>query len=191
MAQIVELACKEAVFHFNKKHLEDSTVPMWIVMAKGETYYVEHVDANIPWTTKETPDNVRTKGALKFKDCLVTIDEDNCANICVLTEHDITRLRNKEKGITRIQLNWEVGNAFANIIKGKVRHGPVKRIPGRCSSTFYITDILSPKDMTVLGLMLPGKYREIMPNEPLYKYYDDPSTVPDFDEEDLYEEDDE
>jgi hypothetical protein len=158
---------------------------MWIVMAKGETYYVEHVDANIPWTTKETPDNVRTKGALKFKDCLVTIDDDNCANINVLTEHDIIRLRNKEKGITRIYLNWEYGHCFTNLVKGKVRHGPVKRIPGSCGSSYYITEILSPKDMTVLGLILPGKYREIMPNEILYKRYDlDDSR------DDLYEEDD-
>ena len=188
MAQI-ELVCKEMVFHFNKKHHEDPSVPMWIIKAKGESYYVEHVDCSVPWTTKETPDNSHTKGSIKVKDCLLTIDDDNCASIAVLTAHDIVRLKNQAKGITRIQLNWEVGNAFANIVKGKVRHGPVKRIPGRCSSTFYVTDILSPKDMTVLGLMLPGKYREIMPNEPLYKYYDDPSTVPDFDEDDFIEED--
>lgn len=190
MSQI-ELACKEAVFHFNKKHLEDSTVPMWIVMAKGETYYVEHVDANIPWTTKETPDNVRTKGALKFKECLLTIGEDNCATIGVLTAHDQIRLRNQERGITRIQINWEVGNAFANIAKNKgIRHGPIKRIPGRCGSTFYITDILSPRDMTILGLVLTGKYREIMPNEALYKYYDDPESIPDEEDdlEEMYEE---
>lgn len=156
-------------------------------MAKGETYYVEHVDANIPWTTKETPDNVRTKGALKFKDCLLTIDDNNCAKIATLTEHDVVRIRNKEKGITRIQLDWEVGHAFVNIINGKVKHGPVKRIPGRCGSSFYITDILSDKDMTILGLMLPGKYRVIMPNDPMYKYYDDLNIV---DRDDLYEEDD-
>ena len=29
---------------------------MWIIMAKGQTYYVEHVSADLPWTTKETPD---------------------------------------------------------------------------------------------------------------------------------------
>lgn len=159
-------------------------------MAKGETYYVEHVDANIPWTTKETPDNVRTKGALKFKDCLVTIDDNNCANINVLTEHDVIRLRNKEKGITRIYLSWEVGHAFTNIVKGRVKHGPIKRIPGRCGSTYFITDILKPQDMTVLGLLIPGKYREIMPNEAMYKYYDEPNSVPNYDDrEDLYEED--
>jgi hypothetical protein len=162
-------------------------------MAKGETYYVEHVDANIPWTTKETPDNVRTKGALKFKDCLVTIDEDNCANITVLTAHDITRLRNKEKGITRIQLDWEIGHCFANLVKDKVKHGPIKRIPGRCGSSIFLTEILRPQDMTIIGLMFPGKYREIMPNEALYKYYDDPDSAPNYEEdeddiEELYEE---
>ena len=63
-------------------------------MAKGQTYYVEHVEANLAWTTKETPDNIRTKGAIKFKECLVTIDDDNCARISVLTKADATRINN-------------------------------------------------------------------------------------------------
>lgn len=43
MLQITER--KEPItFHFNKKHLEDPTVPMWVVKCRGDTYYVHHVD---------------------------------------------------------------------------------------------------------------------------------------------------
>ena len=90
MAQ-VELACKDLVFHFNKKHLEDDTIPMWIIMAKGKTYYVDHVTSNLPWTTKETPLNIRTKAAIKFKNALLRL-EDGSAEIMELTEEDKARL---------------------------------------------------------------------------------------------------
>jgi len=74
-------ACKTVVFHFNKKHLEDNTIPMWVIKARGETWYVNHVSADIPWTTKESPDSNHTKGSIKFRNCQLTINEDNCAVI--------------------------------------------------------------------------------------------------------------
>ena len=55
------------IFHFNKHHLVDSTTPMWIVKHKGKTHYVEHLESNVGFSTKETPDNSHTKGSLKFK----------------------------------------------------------------------------------------------------------------------------
>ena len=67
------------MFHFNKKHLEDSSIPMWVIKTKGLTYYVNHVTSTATWTTKETPDNPATKGSLKFKNVDVTIDEENNA----------------------------------------------------------------------------------------------------------------
>lgn len=77
----MEIKTKECVFHFNKGHLQDPTIPMWILKFKGKTHYVDHVDANAPWSTKETPDNPHTKGALKFKNVTVRIDENNHASI--------------------------------------------------------------------------------------------------------------
>ena len=65
---------KEVIFHFNKKSLEDPTVPMWVLKMKGQTHYVDHVIANAPWNTKETPDNPHTKGSLKFKHVDVEIE---------------------------------------------------------------------------------------------------------------------
>lgn len=77
----MQLDCKELVFHFNKAHLSDPTIPMWVIKAKGQTYYVHHVDVDCPFSTKETPDNPHTKGSLKFKNCVLTIDDDNNARI--------------------------------------------------------------------------------------------------------------
>lgn len=73
--------CKntEIVFHFNKKHLEDPNIPMWVVKSKGETYYVHHVDVDkgIGFSTKETPDNPHTKGSIKFKGTLNIVIEND------------------------------------------------------------------------------------------------------------------
>jgi len=78
---MINKACKNLVFHFNKKHLEDETIPMWVIKANGETHYVNHVTAKIPWSTKETPASDHTKGSIKFKRCLLTIDDENCATL--------------------------------------------------------------------------------------------------------------
>jgi len=49
--------------------LQDPSIPMWVIKAKGETYYVDHVDmeSGVGFSTKETPDNPSTKGSIKFK----------------------------------------------------------------------------------------------------------------------------
>ena len=66
-------------FHFNKKHLEFSWVPMWVVKAKGQTFYVNHVDANAPWTTRENPDHPSTKGSIRVRGCSLNITGDGNA----------------------------------------------------------------------------------------------------------------
>ena len=177
MSQI-EIACKEVVFHFNKGHLTDQTIPMWVLKTKGESYYVHHVDCQMPWSTKETPDNPSTKGSLKIKKCLLTINEANEATISELTIHDETRLRNKEKGINRIVVKegqdyWKFKEVLTNF---KIKHGPIKGIGGACSSTFYVTDILDKAQFSMLALAMSGQpsFRILMPNEGYYRYYNDP-----------------
>ena len=54
---------------------------MWVLKFKGETHYVNHVDADCRWSTKETPDNPKTKGAIKFKNVMVSIDNEGNALI--------------------------------------------------------------------------------------------------------------
>ena len=67
------------MFHFNKKHIQNSTIPMWVVKCRGDTHYVDHVDVlpGIGFSTKETPDNPHTKGSIKFKGQLSISEENN------------------------------------------------------------------------------------------------------------------
>lgn len=55
------------IFHYNKQHNKDNTIPTWIVKHKGQTYYVNHVSSKIGFKTKETPDSEHTKGSIQFK----------------------------------------------------------------------------------------------------------------------------
>ncbi len=189
----IEYACKDVVFHFNKKHLEDQTIPMWVLKFHGETLYVNHVDCNLSWSTKETPDNSHTKGSIKVKDVLLQIDADNCATLSKLTLLDKIRLRNQKLGITRIIVKegkdyWY----FQEVIKQlKIKHSPFKGIGGACSSTFYVCDILDKKQFSLLSLAMSDtpSFRILMPNEGYYKWYDDPKyqSTNFIDEDDLYE----
>jgi len=158
------------VFHFNKKHLEDQTVPMWVLKFHGETYYVHHVDAKLPWTTKETPDNAHTKGSLKFKNALVTIDANNEATLTELTVIDRFRLRNQKLGITRIMFEPR-SDIHKAIDRREFKHSPLKKIRGACSTSFYVCDVLDKAEMTMIALKY-SDYRILMPNEGYYKSYD-------------------
>ena len=77
----VELACKEAVFHFNKKHNEDSSLPPWVVKHKGNTYYVNHITSTVGFSTKETPGNEHTKGSILFRGKLKIDKDEDSGNI--------------------------------------------------------------------------------------------------------------
>lgn len=59
---------------------------MWVVKAKGQTHYVEHIICEVGWSTKETPDNPHTKGSLKIRKCNLTIDADGIATISAKKE---------------------------------------------------------------------------------------------------------
>lgn len=63
------------MFHFNKGHLADPTIPMWVIKAKGQTFYVNHVESKVGWSTKETPDNPSTKGSIKIRNCTLRIED--------------------------------------------------------------------------------------------------------------------
>lgn len=54
---------------------------MWILKIKGETHYVNHVECSVGWSTKETPNNDKTKGSIKIKNCRVEIDTEGTAII--------------------------------------------------------------------------------------------------------------
>lgn len=164
------------VFHFNKGHLTDQTIPMWVLKFHGETFYVNHVDCELPWSTKETPDNPSTKGSIKVKNVLLRIDNDNNATLTELTLIDKFRLRNQKLGVTRVIVKegqdfWKLQKVLEN---SNIKHGPFKTIGGACTSTFYITDILDRKHYTLVSLALSDapSFRELKPNESYYQQYD-------------------
>lgn len=68
---------RNIIFHFNKKHLEDPTVAMWVIKSKGETFYVHHLESKIGFSTKETPESNHTKGSLKLRGKLVIIENED------------------------------------------------------------------------------------------------------------------
>ena len=171
----IEYACKDLVFHFNKKHLEDETIPMWVVKTHGETFYVNHVESQMPWSTKETPDNSHTKGSIKFKECLLTIDPDNCATLSTLSVFDKIRLRNQKLGITRIRFSSYAFEKYITDPKNNIKYSPFKRIHGACSTAFTICDLLNKKQLPFLQIQFPNEFRVLMPNEEHYKAYDDKS----------------
>ena len=169
MAQI-EYACKDVVFHFNKKHLEDQTIPMWVLKFHGETLYVKHVDCRIPWSTKETPDNNHTKGSIKVKDCLLQINDDNEATLSELTFVDKIRLRNQKLGITRIMFRPD-SEIHKALLSNEFKHAPLKTVRGACASTFVICDMLVKSEVTFATLKYDS-FRVLQPNEAYYQEYD-------------------
>ena len=184
----IEYACKDVVFHFNKKHLEDQTIPMWVLKTAGETFDVNHVDCEMPWSTKETPDNSHTKGSLKLKDALMVIDENNNAKLTKLTVLDKLRLRNQKLGITRVL--FRPGTAFVGALKaGEFKHSPFKSVVGGCGTTFLVCDLLDKKQAMIASLKYSSDFQTLAPNHEYYQKYDSKDKYISLDPAD-YEDDD-
>jgi hypothetical protein len=163
------------VFHFNKKHLEDATVPMWVIKAHGVTFYVNHVSADIAWTTKETPDNAHTKGAIKFKKCKLTIDDNNDATVSALKLTDVFL---KHPRIVHARAISRAGSDFHEAIKAnEYQHSEIKYIKGACSSTFMMCDLLDKDEVLMAVLKYGTDFRIMVPNEPYYKQYDQSDRI--------------
>lgn len=176
--QQIEYACKDVVFHFNKAHLADQTIPMWVLKSQGETFYVNHVECNVPWSTKETPDNPSTKGSIKVKNVLLTIDPDNNGILTKLTLVDKVRLRNQKMGITRIM--FEPGTSMHNAIKdNEFKHDAIKKISAPCSTMYIVCDLLDKTEATFAALKYD--FRVLQPNEPYYQRYDEAAHYIDVD----------
>ena len=130
------------------------------------------MDCQLPWSTKETPDNPHTKGSIKVKNALLTIDSsDNSATLKELTLLDKFRLRNQKLGITRIMAPYGCEMHKA-LLADEFKHGPLKHIRGACSSSFVITDLLDKKQV-LLAQIKYDDWREVKPNESYYSQYDD------------------
>jgi transcription elongation factor Elf1 len=167
---MIEYACKDLVFHFNKKHLEDESIPMWVIKTHGETFYVNHVSASLPWSTKETPNNSHTKGSIKFKRCLLRIDNDNNAEVSELTEEDECRLSGEFERCRVITRHRPLLTKALRQLN--ITHSKIVQIGGYCSTAFYVCDIVGKKHLTMLGMMI-NDLRVLQPNEDYSRWYDD------------------
>lgn len=155
---------------------------MWVVKTHGETFYVNHVTADMPWSTKETPSNSHTKGSIKLRDCLLVINEDNEATISRLTEIDRIRLRNQRLGITRIIFYYN--SAMHKALKdNEFKHSPFKNVTGGCGTSWVVCDLLKKEEASFAALKYD--FRILAANERYYQAYDAPGS---FIDEDDYEE---
>ena len=144
---------------------------MWVVKTHGETFYVNHVTSDMPWSTKETPDNYHTKGSIKFKDCLLVINDDNEATFSNLTIYDKFRLRNQKLGITRVIFSYG-GKVHKALQANEFKHSPFKNVSGGCGTSFVICDILDKNEHLFMAIKYGEDYRILKPNEGYYKDYD-------------------
>ncbi len=140
---------------------------MWVVKAKGESYYVHHVDCNAPWSTKETPDNASTKGSIKIKNCLLKIDQENNATISTLTEEDKKRLGPKSPEVAIItSKGLQLKQTLQN---NNIKHGNIQQFGGGCGTAWYVTTI-DESDLVFVTLLVSDT-RKLMPNEAYYNMY--------------------
>lgn len=149
--------------------------------------YVNHVTADIPWSTKETPGNEKTKGSIKFKKCKLTIDtEDNTATISRLGIADAW-LKHPTRRAARILFDY--GGAVHTALSNKeYEHSKFKDVQGSCGSSYIICDILDEQELTVFALRFAGRFRILTPNEAYYQDYDNKETIwEQEDDEELYD----
>lgn len=163
---------------------------MWVIKFRGETYYVNHVDCSVPWSTKETPDNSHTKGSIKVKHCLVVIDDSNTATITPLTEEDKQSLT-KKKQFIRIITSF--GSKLKKAIEDlELETGDIKKAGGGCGTLWFITELYNYDEFFQLKFAMTGTdLRVLQENEEYYKAYgistDDDEYI-DEDYDSLYEE---
>lgn len=162
-----EVIANDVVFHFNKKHLEDPTIPMWVLKCRGQSYYVNHVDCSCTWSTKETEKNPHTKGSIKIKNCVLIIDDENNATIRPKTQEDIEKAKPKDKVITTDH------DSLVNALEVlEIPHGRILPFVGSCSTTFYITELLDSNLLSMLVLQMKGNIRIMVPNDYYYQEYE-------------------
>lgn len=169
---MTELACKEVVFHFNKAHLKDPTIPMWVLKARGQTFYVNHVICELPWSTKESPANRHTKGSIKVKQALLTIDHNNEARLSVLTPEDQQRLAHKKQP-TRIGWTYHNNPLVQQTLHSMgASHTKIIWLSTGCTTGWYVCDVFDADLVVQLKLTVSHGFREFVSNEWQFKDYD-------------------
>jgi len=159
---------------------------MWVVKSHGVTFYVNHVSAEIPWSTKETPNNDHTKGSIKFKKCKLSISRENEATLSPLGLMD--RLLSHPKISTRIIASRN-GHFHDALRAGEYKHSDIKEIGGGCGSAFIICDLTDKNESLMAALKYSGKFRILAPNERYYIDYEAGNDLYEYDEEEFDDDD--
>ena len=159
---------------------------MWVLKSHGVTFYVNHVTANIPWTTKETPDNEHTKGSLKFKDCKLAIDRDNNAT---LTKLGILDRKLPHPHIANRVIAGRNSQFYIALKNGEYQHSKIKYVSGGCGTSFIICDLLDKNEALFAALKYAGQFRILSPNEKYYFDYATTNEIWEYDD-DFYDDDD-
>jgi hypothetical protein len=168
---MIELACKEVLIYFNKKHLEDPKIPMWVLRVAHKVFKVNHISCYLYWRTVEFPGNVNNKGAIKVFNALLTINNYNCATLEPLKFIDKTIL--KAKDYTRILITLK-DKVMKYINEQNIKYTPLKEIKGSLDKKYYVCDIENPDDITLMQLSLPNTYFRILQEDDVYyKIYND------------------
>ena len=160
---------------------------MWVVKAHGVTFYVNHVTAEIPWSTKETPDNPSTKGSIKFKDCKLSIDRDNNATLSKL---GILDLRLPHPFIANRVLASRNSQFYIALKNGEFQHSEIKYVTGGCGSAFVICDLLDKNEALMAALKYAGQFRMLATNERYYFDYATTDEIWEYEDEDHDDDDD-
>lgn len=144
---------------------------MWVIKAKGESFYVDHVTCELPWSTKETPENEHTKASIKVKRCHLVIDENNHAYLRELTK-DVEQRLSTPPFCARIITSY--GQSFRNALRD-VNHSGIKMFGGGCGTTWYVTEFTDDQQYLMFKLTMDANapWRELKPNEDYYQDYAD------------------
>lgn len=162
---------------------------MWVLKTHGKTYYVNHVDCQIPWTTKETPDNSHTKGSIKIKNCKLVITSDNCAILTSATPEEIKNHNKPEVLRIEIREYWKP-NLIAALTELEVKYDEFKTLTGSCGNNFSLTQIYDSQVFSLLVLKLTqingyaSGFRQLQENDPHYIWWDNPSQHPEDEDDD-------
>jgi hypothetical protein len=74
----LEMTADRVDFHYNKGSNEFPFLPRWVLKTKGKSFYVDHIDAEIGWTTREL-DTGNTPGMIRFRKCVLSINDERLA----------------------------------------------------------------------------------------------------------------
>ena len=67
-------------FHFNKVVLEFPWMPKWVVKVKGQSYYVDHLESEVGFSTRELEEG-STLGMIRFRNCEITLNREGIATL--------------------------------------------------------------------------------------------------------------